>query len=263
MVASSVDELRISLEKEATELAAQRDRLREELVDVERQLAARLSAVEHLALIRPLVPLPRAEAEAAAPVEVAPVEAEPVVEAPVEAAPVAEAVVEETAVEEAPVETAPVEAAVEEVTAPAPSRKRKAVAATKEKTRIQSASTRKAPATKSAAAKPAGKPAAKPATKATAKPAAKKKSTRAKAAPVEPVAPEPAAARPVRSHLRDEIAALLEGTGEPMNVRQLTEALGETATKSRMESVRTSTEGLVKAGRAIKAGRGLFTGPGA
>ncbi|MYS80891.1 hypothetical protein [Embleya scabrispora] len=265
MVASSVDELRISLEKEATELAAQRDRLREELVDVERQLAARLSAVEHLALIRPLVPLPRVEGEAVAPVEVAPVEAEPVVEAPVEVAPAEEApaeeaVVEETAVEEAPIEAAPIE---EVVAAPAPSRKRKAVAATKEKTRIQAASTRKAPAAKPAAAKPATKPAAKPATKSAAKSTAKKKTTRAQAAPVEPVAPEPAAARPVRSHLRDEIAALLEGTGEPMNVRQLTEALGETATKSRMESVRTSTEGLVKAGRAIKAGRGLFTGPGA
>ncbi|MFE2873991.1 hypothetical protein [Embleya sp. NPDC059259] len=259
MVASSVDELRISLEREATELTAQRDRLRDELADVERQLAARISAVEHLALIRPLVPLPRVEP--VAPVEVVPVEAETPAEAPVEVVPVEEAPVEADVVEEAAVEAAPVEEVV--VATPAPSRKRKAVAATKEKTRIQSASTRKTPA-----AKPAGKPAAKPASKSAAKPAAKRKTTRAKAAPVEsvapePVAPEPVAARPVRSHLRDEIAALLEGTGEPMNVRQLTEALGETATKSRMESVRTSTEGLVKAGRAIKAGRGLFTGPGA
>ncbi|MFI1385921.1 hypothetical protein [Embleya sp. NPDC020886] len=86
------------------------------------------------------------------------------------------------------------------------------------------------------------------------------KKTRARKAPTAKPIPDPVTGRPVRTHLRDELAELLERTGEPMNVRQLTEALGETATKSRMESVRTSTEGLVKAGRAVKAGRGLFAG---
>ncbi|WP_331773145.1 hypothetical protein OG948_58040 (plasmid) [Embleya sp. NBC_00888] len=46
-----------------------------------------------------------------------------------------------------------------------------------------------------------------------------------------------------------------------MNVRRLTEALGENPTKSRMENVRTTTEALVRNGRAAKAGRGLFTRP--
>ncbi|MGW1997675.1 helicase associated domain-containing protein [Embleya sp. NPDC001921] len=59
-----------------------------------------------------------------------------------------------------------------------------------------------------------------------------------KNAPTTKPVPEPATGRPVRTHLRDEIAELLDKTGEPMNVRRLTEALGETATKSRMESVR-------------------------
>src|SRR3954451_17215749 len=55
MVASSVEELRASLEREAEELAERRERLEGELAEVERQLAARLNAVQHLALIRPLV----------------------------------------------------------------------------------------------------------------------------------------------------------------------------------------------------------------
>ncbi|GCD96587.1 hypothetical protein [Embleya hyalina] len=285
MVASSVDELRVALEREATELAGRRDRLQEELALVEAQLAARLSAVEQLALIRPLTapaPAEEAAAEPVAEAEVAPAsepapEAEPVVEA----APEAEA----TASPEPVVEATPEPAAPETpaATVPAPRRKKQAVAAVAEQTRIQSASARKAPAGKPAARKSTRTKAGATAKATTAKPSTTKPSatkragakagTATKAAKATPVAkatdapaPAPAAApaaRPVRSHLRDEIAALLAGTGEPMNVRQLTEALGEVATKSRMESVRTSTEGLVKAGRAVKTGRGLFTGPAA
>ncbi|OPC78373.1 hypothetical protein B4N89_40150 [Embleya scabrispora] len=269
------------MEKEATELAGRRDRLQEELALVEAQLSARLSAVEQLALIRPLTapaPAPAEEAAAEPVAEVAPVpEAEPAVAAAPE--------VEATASPEPVVEATPEPAAPETpaATVPAPRRKKQAVAAVAEQTRIQSASARKAPAGKPAARKStrAKAGAAAKATNAkpsTAKPSATKRAgakagTATKAAKATPVAkakapeaPAPEAApatRPVRSHLRDEIAALLAGTGEPMNVRQLTEALGEVATKSRMESVRTSTEGLVKAGRAVKTGRGLFTGPAA
>ncbi|MGC0417137.1 chemotaxis protein histidine kinase CheA [Embleya sp. AB8] len=267
MVASSVQELRVSLEQEAAELAGRRDRLQGELADVERQLAARLSAVEHLALIRPLTSEPASSAEPEAPAEAAP--AAPAVES--EATASAEPAIAEIAEPAAP-ET-PV------ATVPAPRRSRKAVAAVAavtEQPRIQADSARKAapakPATKKKAARAKAGPAGKPATaKASSTKAGTTKSGTTKAAGTKAstvvtateAAPAPAAARPVRSHLRDEIAALLAGTGEPMNVRQLTEALGETATKSRMESVRTSTEGLVKAGRAVKTGRGLFTGPAA
>ncbi|WP_406291555.1 hypothetical protein [Embleya sp. NBC_00896] len=245
MVASSMTELRLSLEEEAQVLAERRDLLQEELAEVERQLEARRNAVEHLALIRPLVPLPRPEAEPVAPVEdVAPVEPA------AEAEPVAET---ETVAEIEPVaevEPAPAVETTAATTRPA-RKKRQPKPASGEQEGIAATPARKTPAAK----KPAKK-------------TARAKASRVAKAAAEPVpmpAPEPVAEsapeRPVRTHLRDEIAALLEATGEPMNVRQLTEALGEIATKSRMESVRTSTEGLVKAGRATKTGRGLFTGP--
>ncbi|GCD92532.1 hypothetical protein [Embleya hyalina] len=197
-MASSVEELRVALEREADELAQRREELETELAEVERQLEARRNAVAHLTVIRPLVaavPRPRREPKSAPPA----------------AAP-----------DPAP---APEAAAETEPTTPAP-RRRKA-----------------APRAKAAAPAPAGprrKPARAP-----------------KAGP-----PVPAAERRVRTHLRDEIAALLSASEQPMNVRRLTEALGEEPTKSRLESVRTSAEGLVKAGRAGKAGRGLFTAAG-
>ncbi|MFE5328882.1 hypothetical protein ACFRCG_21115 [Embleya sp. NPDC056575] len=197
-MASSVEELRVALEREADELAQRREELETELAEVERQLDARRNAVAHLTVIRPLVasvPRPRREQKSAPPA----------------AAP-----------DPAP---APKAAAEAKRTTPAP-RRRKA-----------------APRPKAAAPAPAGP---------------RRKAARAPKAAV----PAPAAERRVRTHLRDEIAALLSASEQPMNVRRLTEALGEEPTKSRLESVRTSAEGLVKAGRAGKAGRGLFTASG-
>ncbi|MFI1386720.1 hypothetical protein [Embleya sp. NPDC020886] len=198
MITSTVDELRVSLEREAEELAEHRDELRSELAEVERQLEARRNAVEHLALIRPLTPAPVAPAG------------------------------------DVPTEEATADTPV--VAGPTTPRKRRPKTAPKKGDPARAHPAHTAPATAPA------------------------KKTRAKKTPTAKPTPEPATGRPVRTHLRDELAEILEKTGEPMNVRQLTEALGETTTKSRMESVRTSTEGLVKAGRALKTGRGLFAG---
>ncbi|MGW9210875.1 hypothetical protein ACWGR4_28280 [Embleya sp. NPDC055664] len=201
-MASSVEELRVALEREADELAQRREELETELAEVERQLEARRNAVAHLTVIRPLVasvPQPRREQKSAPPATAA--DPEPAAKAA--AKPAAET----------------------KRTTPAP-RRRKA-----------------APRPKAAAPAPAGP---------------RRKVARAPKA----AAPAPAAERRVRTHLRDEIATLLSASEQPMNVRRLTEALGEEPTKSRLESVRTSAEGLVKAGRAGKAGRGLFTAAG-
>lgn len=170
MESSPAQEFRVSLEQEARELERRRDRLREELVDVQVQLDARLGALEHLARVRPLDP----SEEAGSPVVVP---------------------------------HAREEAVVPDRPAVLPLGTQTAVA---------------------------GKPVV--------------------------VASAREGSGATRGSLREEIAALLEATGEPMNVRQLTEALGREATKGRMENVRTSTEGLVKAGRAVKTGRGLYIG---
>ncbi|WP_331767576.1 hypothetical protein [Embleya sp. NBC_00896] len=192
-MASSVEQLRVALEREAEELAVRREELETELAEVERQLEARRNAVAHLALIRPLVPRPRQEVVPATPADTVPGDSK------------------------------------------VPDRAERSES-TGGGTRPPKAATRKRAARAQATSAPA------------------RKATR-----VVTTAPVPAKPRPVRTRLRDEIATLLAATGQPMNARQLTEALGENPTKSRLESVRTSAEGLIKAGRAAKAGRGLFT----
>jgi hypothetical protein len=210
MTAPPLEELRASLEAEARELAARRDRLREQLVEAEQQLQARRDVVSSLALIHPL----------AGP------ETEPPAEEPffTPGGP--------------PTEKA---APSDEEAGPAAEERRPAAAPKKPK-RAGTAPGRGADRTR------------RPARRTTA-------TTPGKAAEGRAGRVGKVSGRPARTHLRDEIAALLEDSGEPMNVRQLCEALGESATKNRLESVRTSAEGLVKAGRAAKAGRGLFAAP--